>query len=302
MNKTLILILWLIAFCFSGFGQETVQNPARLSLIAADKSNVFVDDLKKEEMALFVNGKPKTIASFEKQELPLIYGLAIDSTGSMRLMFKDILGAAQSIVNQNRAEDETMLVSFISADQIKATKSFSADKNILIKTINEFTVEGGATALIDAIYLTVQQVAAHKKDEAKNYCRAVIVITDGEDRDSFYTEKALFDLIAKENVRIFFIGLTDNLESEGGIVERSVKDKSLRFMKKVAQVSGGAILSQTKKKMKESAAAILPLVRTQYVLGYPPTVAGKDTSPKIEIKPAKDSKRKGVEFYFRQED
>jgi Ca-activated chloride channel homolog len=302
MNKILVSILWLAAFGFGCPAQEDKpKTPATLNLIVAGKSGAFVEDLRKEELTLSVDGKPQPILSLEKQQLPLIYGLAIDSTGSMRLMFSDILSAAQTIVNQNAAEDEMMLVSFVSADKIMATKEFSADKSSLIKAINALSVEAGATALIDAIYLTVQAVAKHKKDGAKDYRRAVILITDGEDRDSFYTEKALSDLLAKENVQIFFIGLTDNLTADGGFIGKSTKAKSLDFMKKAAQLSGGAVISEKKKNLKDSAASILPLVRTQYLLSYAPVAGGKSNAPKIEIKLAKDSKRKDVNFYFRQQ-
>jgi Ca-activated chloride channel homolog len=302
MNKILISIFLLAAFCFVCPAQEAdKQAPATLNLIVAGKSGAFVEDLRKEELTLSIDGKPQTILSLEKQQLPLIYGLAIDSTGSMRLMFKDILSAAQTIVNQSQAEEEMMLISFVSADKIRATKEFSADKSSIIKALNALSVEGGATALIDAIYLTVQAVAKHKKDDAKNYRRAVIVITDGEDRDSFHTEKALLELLAKENVQIFFIGLTDDLPADGGFVGKSAKGKSLDFMKKVAQWSGGAVISDKKKNLSDSAASILPLIRTQYVLSYAPIAGGKSDSPKIEIKLAKDSKRKDVSLYFRRQ-
>lgn len=300
MNKVFILFLCLTIFCLVCSGQEAAGNSAKMDLIVTDKSNVLIGDLKKEEITLLIDGKPQTILALEKQpEQPLIYGLAVDTSGSMRLLFSDIIKAAGKIVGQNQPTDETMLVSFISSDRIRAAKEFSSDKNLLTRTINEFYVEGGATALIDAVYMTVEAVAKHKRNDPKNFRRAVIVITDGEDRDSFYTEKKLLDLLAKENVQVFFIGLTDGLS---GTISNfgSVKDKSVNLMKRIAQASGGGLLSESKKKMSESADAVLPLARTGYLLSYTSPVAQNGNSPKIEIKPAKDSKRDDLKFYFRR--
>lgn len=300
MNKIFISFLCLTAFCLACFGQEAARNPVNLDLIVTDKSNSLVGDLKKEELTLLVDGKPQPITALEKQpEQPLIYGLAVDTSGSMRLLFSDIIKAAEKIVGQNQPADETMLVSFISSDRIRVSKDFSSDKNLLTRAINEFYIEGGATALIDAVYMTVEAVAKHKRDDPKNYRRAVIVITDGEDRDSFYTEKKLLDLLAKENVQVFFIALVDELS--GTLTNSgSVKGKSLNLMRKISQASGGGILSESKKKLSESAGAVLPLARARYLLSFTPLAAGTGNSPKIEIKPAKDSKREDLKFYFRQ--
>ena len=196
MGKFFILILWVTLACSFGFGQEAVQtNSEKLNVIVTDKSDNLIVDLRKEEITLLIDGKSQTVLSLEKEEPPLIYALAVDSSGSMRTIFGDVLNSAKSIISENQAEDETMLLSFISSDKIKATQNFNSDKNFLAKTIDGFAVEGGQTAVIDAIYMAVKKVSEHKKDDGKIYRRAVIVISDGEDRDSYYTEKQLFELI-----------------------------------------------------------------------------------------------------------
>jgi Ca-activated chloride channel family protein len=296
MNKILFTAFLLITFCLDSPAQETPANSAKLDFVAADKSGALVGDLKKEELSLLIGGKPQTITALEKQESPLVYALAVDCSGSMRMMLDNITSAAKAIVAENQPTDETLPLRFVGRDNIRAAKSFSADKNVLNQTLENFYIEGGPTALIDAIYLAVQKVAEHQTDDGSRTRRAVIVITDGEDRDSFYTEAKLGELLAKENVQIFFIGLTDAL-AEGVVPGKSKKDRSEDLMKRIAEQSGGTVVFPKKKKLIETAAALLPLIRTRYTLTYTPTGITKADSQKSELKLAKDSKREDVRFY-----
>lgn len=294
-----ILLLFILTVSFA-FAQET-QNTTSLNLTATDKSDNFIGDLQKEDLSLVIDGKPQKIVSLEKTESPLIYALAVDSSGSMRLIFEDIIEGAKAVVSQNKPDDETMLISFISSDKIRATNGFSADKNALHGVLARFYVEGGQTALIDTVYMAITKAAGHKKGDGRNYARAVLVLTDGEDRDSGYSEQQLFELIRKENVQVFFIGLTDAAPN----ASNSLKNKSKSFMKRVAEESGGAVISPKRaKNLPEKANQIMPLMRTQYRVIYTPsaTAAGetKGESPEIEVNLSKESKRKDVKFYFRR--
>lgn len=293
MYKIFISILLIVLSVFSGFAQENL-NSAQLNLIAADKSNNPIGDLGKDEITLLIDGKPQPVTSLEKQKAPLIYALALDSSGSMKSVFRDIQHVAVSIIAQNRANDETTLVSFIGSSQIYAPLGFSSDKNLLTRAINEFAVEGGQSAIIDAVYLSVKKVGEYKRED-KTRPRAVIIITDGEDRDSYYTEKALFKLIENETVPVFFIGLVNGLDDSTQFAPRSRKERAENFIKKVSEKSGGTAIFP--KKLTDAADRITSLLQMQYVVGYSPSAAVKGKSSKIEIKLAKDSKRKDVKFY-----
>ena len=298
MRRIFISIFWITMLLSGVFAQDA----AKLNFTATDKSGGAVGDLKKEEVTLVVDGKPQIITSLEKQETPLIYALAIDCSGSMRMLLGDLIGAGKSIFNQNRKDDETMLISFISSDKIRGMESFSADKNILTRTLDNFYIEGGQTALIDAIYMAVKEAAGQKKADGEKYRRAVVVITDGEERASFYNEKELLDLIQKENVQVFFIGLVGLLSNDGGLFANTKSPRYIAesFIQRIAGASGGAVIIPKKiKDLPEAAAQLMPLLQSQYVINYTPVVDAKAKSQKIELKLAEDSKRKDVKFYFR---
>ncbi len=114
MYKIVISILWLMLICACGIGQDSPRTQGELNLIITDNDNNFVGDITKDEIMYLMDGKEQNIVSLEKQTLPLIYVLAVDSSGSMRTIFKDILNAGKSIVSRNNQNDLTLLMRFIS--------------------------------------------------------------------------------------------------------------------------------------------------------------------------------------------
>jgi VWFA-related protein len=297
MRKIYVPMLWILLFLPVVFAQEA----AKLSFTSTDKANNPVLDLQKEEIALLIDGKQQVVTSLEKQEAPLIYALAVDCSGSMRPIMGDLTRTAKAIVNQNRKDDETMLIRFISNDNITGMKTFSSDKNILNQIIEGFYIEGGQTALVDALYAAVKAAAGQKKDENEKYRRAVVVITDGEDRASLYNEKQLLELIEKENVQVFFIGLVNELGTGAGFINSvSPREKAKSFIEKIAGASGGAAIFPKKiSDLPASVSQLTPLLQSQYVITYAAASDAKGKSSQIEIKLAKDSKRKDVKFNFR---
>ena len=87
--------------------------------------------------------------------------------------------------------------------------------------LDSLYVEGGQTAIIDAVYLTAEHVAEYKKgNDNDRRRRALIVITDGEDRSSFYSQEKLFARLREEDVQIYVIGFVNELDKEGGLIRK----------------------------------------------------------------------------------
>lgn len=304
-KKTFTLILLIIFSSLICLGQE--ENPDKkvdsqssskeISLIVTDKNYNAVGNVAKNEIALFIDGKEQTNFTLLKETAPLLYMISIDNSGSMRMGFDDILNGAKSIVNQNNQKDLTALMRFVSADIIQITDKFSSDKEYLHNNLDLFAVEGGQTALIDAIYNSVEIVAKQSGVE-NEYRRAVIVISDGEDRASSHNEKQLLELLRKEKVQVFFIGLTGQLDKSGGFIHKNPQKRAEEFINTVTQESGGvAIILKKTKELSEVATKINSLMRTQYILKFQMPENIKDDT-KIKIKLADTSDRKHLKFYF----
>src|SRR5262249_15533976 len=153
------------------------------------------------------------IFSFTREEVPVTYGLAVDTSGSLRSQLQQVIDAAKTIINSNKRGDETFIERFIASDNITTLQDFTASKDALIDALDQLFVEGGQTAVVDGVYLAAEHVADYKKgNDDDRRRRALIVITDGEDRNSYYNEAQLFQRLREEDVQIYVIGFVNELD------------------------------------------------------------------------------------------
>ena len=206
--------------------------------------------------------------------------MAVDTSQSLRSQIQAVIDAGKTIVNSNKPGDETFLVRFISSDKIETLQDFTASKDLLIDALDNLYVEGGQTAVIDAVYLTAEHVAEYKKgDDSDRRRRALIVITDGEDRASHYSQERLFSRLREADVQIYVIGFVNELDRDRGLIRKSVRDKAVSLINKLASETGGrAFFPESLSELPQIANEIVRDMRTQYVLAYNPTNKAKDGS------------------------
>ncbi len=245
----------------------------QLHVRVIDRNNRPINNVRQNEFRIFEDGVPQTIESFSREEVPISYGLAVDTSASLRSQILSVIDAAKTIINSNKAGDETFLVRFISSDKIETAQDFTTNKELLMDALDNLYVEGGQTALIDAVYLSAEHVSEYRKgDETDRRRRALIVITDGEDRDSFYKQEQLFARLREEDVQIFVIGFINELDKDGGLIRKSPRDKAVNLVNKLASETGGrAFFPESLSELPQIANEIIRDMRTQYVLAYNPT-------------------------------
>jgi Ca-activated chloride channel family protein len=221
---------------------------------------------------------PQPIESFTREEVPISYGLAVDTSGSLRTQLQSVVDAGKTIINSNKKGDETFLVRFISSDKIETVQDFTDNKELLLDGLDSFYIEGGQTAVVDAVYLSAEHVSEYKKgDEGDRRRRALIVITDGEDRDSFYKQEQLFARLREEDVQIFVIGFINELDKDAGFIRKSPRDKAVNLINKLASETGGrAFFPESIAELPQIANEIIRDLRTQYVIAYNPTNKTQD--------------------------
>jgi len=251
-----------------------------LNVRVIDRNNHPIGDIRQDEVHVFENGVLQPIFSFTIEEVPISYGLAIDTSGSMRSQLNQVIEAGKTIINSNKPGDETFLVRFISSDKIEQVLDFTSKKDDLLDSLDTFYIEGGQTAVIDAVYVTAEHVAEYKKggpDDRRR--RALIVVTDGEDRNSTYKQEELFDRLREEDVQIFVIGFVNELEKEGGVIRKSPHDKAVNLLNRIAKETGGrAFFPNSLSELPQIADEIVRDLRTQYVVSYSPTNKTRDGS------------------------
>jgi Ca-activated chloride channel family protein len=252
----------------------------QLHVRVIDRNNRPINDVPQNAFHVFEDGVAQSIETFSREEVPISYGLAVDTSGSLRSQLQSVIDAGKTIINANKPGDETFLVRFISSDKIETVQDFTASKEQLQDGLDSFYVEGGQTAIIDAVYLSAEHVSEYKKgDEGDRRRRALIVITDGEDRNSFYKQEQLFSKLREEDVQIFVIGFVNELDKEAGLIRKSPREKAVQLINKLATETGGrAFFPESIADLPQIANEIIRDLRTQYVIAYNPTNKTQDGS------------------------
>jgi Ca-activated chloride channel family protein len=250
--------------------------PVRLNVIVSDESKGVVGDLRREDFRVEEDGVPQTITHFAREESPVSYTLVVDNSGSLRGVLDDILRACAALVSANRPGDETSLTRFVGRDQIEVTQDFTAEQWRLVRAIESMYVEGGQTAIVDAVYLSAERVAERRTGEAGRR-RALVLLTDGEDRSSYYKQSDLQKLLRTHDVQVFVIGVVSVLGKGQALFGKGPRDKATAFLNGLAQETGGrAFFPKNAREMQEAVAEIARDLRAQYVISYHTSNANRD--------------------------
>jgi Ca-activated chloride channel family protein len=238
-----------------------------------DRNNKPVNDVRQDDFRVFENNVAQTITSFSREEVPITYGLVVDNSGSLRNQIGQVIEAGKSIISSNKPGDETFVVRFVSSDEIKILQDFTADRQQLDDALEDMYVEGGQTAIVDAVYLAAEHASERRKGDPveDKRRRALILVTDGEDRASFYKQEALFEALKEEDVQIFVIGFVNELEKDHGFITPSKRQKAVSLLDRMAKETGGRAFYPTSlSELPGIAEQITKDLRTQYVISYIP--------------------------------
>jgi Ca-activated chloride channel family protein len=267
------------------FAQTQTSAPplAKINVLVLDRQNRPVRGLKQEDFHLAEDGKPVTVSFFSHEEVPLSYGLVIDTSGSLRSQISEVILAAQTIVNDNKPEDETFIVRFVDRANIVTEKEFTRNKSELLSALDSLYVKEGQTALVDAVYKAAEYLNNHQTNNAR---RALILITDGEERMSYYTKAKLFEYLRATDMQVFIIGLTLKLYKDVGPGIKSQRQAAEELLDRLAKETGGrAFYPKDVKEVQDVADEIMLDLRSQYVIGFVPNSPSKSGEyRKVEVK------------------
>ncbi|MGI8495374.1 MAG: VWA domain-containing protein [Pyrinomonadaceae bacterium] len=245
-----------------------------LNVRVVDRNNRPINGLRQNEFKVYEDNVPQDITSFTTAEVPTNYSLVIDNSGSLRGQLDKVIEAGKIIVNTNRPDDETSVIRFVSSDKIEITQDFTSSRVDLTDALDNLFIEGGPTAIIDAVYLAAEKVDTYEKSRnpTEKKRRALILVSDGEDRDSYYKEAQLFNLLREADVQIYTVGFTNDLDKGGGFISKSPRDKAVNLLKRLAEETGGkSYFPNSVSELNGIANDIAAELRTQYLVSYSPS-------------------------------
>jgi len=200
------------------------------------------------------------VAHFAVEDAPLSIGLIFDISGSMgNKLDKSRLAVAQFFKAAN-PEDEFLLIVFNDRPQLVTGFTTSLEE---IQNKLTFTQPKGRTALLDAIYTGLDQAR-----KGKNARKALLIISDGGDNSSRYTESEIKNRVREADVQIYAIGILEPIGSRGRTLEELAGPGLLQQISD--QTGGRAFAVESPGELPDVAAKIGAQLRNQYVLGYTP--------------------------------
>ncbi|HLL75798.1 MAG TPA: VWA domain-containing protein [Pyrinomonadaceae bacterium] len=256
-------------------------NLVNLNVRVIDRNNRPINDVPQSEFRVFEDGVQQKIEFFTREQVPITYGLVVDNSRSISSQLQQVQDAAKTIINSNKPGDEAFVVRFVDSDKIEEYQDFTSNEELLHDAVDRMYAEGGQTAVIDAVLLTAEKLARYKKNDPLNdrRRRALVLVTDGEDRSSVYKQEDLFDRLREEDVQIYVIGFTNELSTESGFIRKSPKEKAVKLISRLATETGGrAFFPNSVSELPQIAEEITKDLRTQYVIGYYPTNSARDGS------------------------
>jgi len=287
-RPNLIIKAAIIVLALSSVRLAQEPKPAgpavQLSLIVTDSKNKSVNTIRKEDIHLTEDKVEQTVLGLASDERPVDLVLAIDSSNSLRSLMRTVFETASLVIVNRRPEDEILLLRFISSDKIQKVTNFTRDGDELVAGLRKIEIEAGQSAVVDALYVSASTFADFNKTSPDRR-KVVVIITDGEDRNSYYKQEAMIKNLRQSDVQVFALGLVTELDRESGLMMKSPRDKAEKLLKMVTEETGGrAFFPRNRTELLDSMTQIINDLRGQFRLSYQSSNGATKGFRKVEVK------------------
>ncbi len=232
-------------------------NLVLVPMTVTDPMNRLVTGLDKENFQIFENNQGQTIKSFSTQDAPVTIGIIFDLSGSMSSKFLRARQALSEFLRTSNPQDEFFVVGFNDRPAVIVDFTSEVDdveaRMVMLKPQNR-------TALIDAIYLGVNKLKQAKYDR-----KALLIISDGGDNRSRYTEGELRRAVRESDVQIYSIGIFDQY------APTTEEQLGPLLLTDICEMTGGRLFRVNDvSELGDIASRISAELRNEYVVGYRP--------------------------------
>jgi Ca-activated chloride channel homolog len=234
-----------------------------------DPFNRPITGLEKENFRVFEDKIEQTITSFVSEDEPIALGFIFDTSGSMSSALPAGRAAAAEFLKSANPEDEFFLVEFDDRPRLVIPLTSNTSR-IGLEVMT--TKSRGSTALIDGLYVGINEIRKSKKAK-----KALVLISDGGENHSRYSAGEIRNVVRESDVLIYRVAEPGayNSDSEFG----------LGLMKQIAEATGAHMFEAGPWNLRDIAEKIGIELRNRYVLGYSPHDPKRDGKyHRIEVK------------------
>ena len=238
-----------------------------IPVTVTDPLNRFVTGLEKENFKISEDKVEQKIRQFSSEDAPLSVGLVFDTSGSMGSKLEKSRQAVAEFLKTMNPDDESFLVEF--NDRAELALGFTRSPGRNSESSSPSRNPKGGRRLLDAVYM-----ALHTMKKAHNSRKALLIISDGGDNSSRYTETEIKNLVREADVQIYAIGIFEPVASRGRTAEEMGGPGLLQEISE--QTGGRAFGVENLAELPDIAAKIGLELRNQYILGYSPSNRERD--------------------------
>src|SRR3984957_5941683 len=238
---------------------QALRPETQITLVGAtvtDPLGRLVTGLQQEHFRVFEDGVEQEIVRFSSEDVPVSIGVIFDMSGSMADKIAKSRQAAVQFFRTANPQDEFFLVDFNDRAQLISPFTASVDE---LQDRLMYTGAHGMTALFDGLYLGLSQMRG-----AHNTKKALLILSDGGDNHSRYSETEVRKFVREADVQIYAIGLFD---PDGGPTPEEREGPGL-LGDLTESTGGGMFMVRNLNDLPDIATKISMELRNQYVLGY----------------------------------
>jgi Ca-activated chloride channel family protein len=235
-------------------GPGPLQVDVNLTLVpvtVTDPLGAPYTGLRREAFRLWEDGVEQQLKYFAMQEAPISLGVVFDASRSMEGKLEQSRAAVSRFFLTGRPGDEYFVIEFNDAPRVLC--SFTGDTERIEKSLAGVRPQNW-TALFDAVYMAIRQMK-----HAKHQRKALLILSDGADNASRYSESEMKSLVREADVCIYSLAL-----GGGALIKAPVGP-----LKRLAQETGGIFRRVDRiADLPDAVARINAAIRNQYLLGY----------------------------------
>jgi len=249
-----------------------------LNVTVVNAEQRYVTDLDAGEFSIFEDGVKQQPTFFSRAQLPIVLSLLIDTSVSMVDQLPVAQEAAIGFVRHLREEDVAQIVDFDS--RVKVMQPFT-NRALALERAIRATQPGGATALYNAVYVSLKQLAQVNSPGIPNVRRrAIVLLSDGKDNSSLVTYGELLDLAKRSDATIHAIGLRSS--RTGSLNASGEADVVLRQLS--LETGGRSHFPTRLQDLERVYREVADELSNQYVIGYASSNPRRDgTWRRIEV-------------------
>lgn len=214
-----------------------------------DSTGMPVRGLTRDDFELAEDSKPQSISTFVAGGFPLTVALALDASFSMAgRPLQAVKAAARAFLGALRPEDESLIVGMSS--RVEVVAAADAPRLRQVNAVDGLTA-WGTTTLYDSVIASIDAV------DASRGRRALVILSDGDDRYSGATADETLMRARRSNVMVYPVALG--------------RERPEIFSELSSITGGRSYHSRDYKGVEQILVGIAEQLREQYLLGYTPT-------------------------------